>query len=58
MKIEFPLMATLLLIGTTLFARTQAQGIEQALFATVIEYGAGGVRSVIRLLSAAVRTSR
>jgi hypothetical protein len=58
MKIEFPLMATLLLIGTTLLARTQAQGIEQALFATVIEYGVGGLRSAIRLLPTAVRTSR
>jgi hypothetical protein len=58
MKIEFPLMATLLLIGTTLLARAQAQGIEQALLATVMEYGAGGVSSVMRLLPTAVRTSR
>jgi uncharacterized membrane protein (UPF0136 family) len=50
MKIEFPLLASLLFIGTTLLARAQAQGIEQALFATAIEYGVNGVRSAVRLL--------
>ena len=55
MKIEVTLLATLLLIGTSLLVRAQAQGIEQALFASAIEYGAGGVRSVIKLLPDAVR---
>jgi uncharacterized membrane protein (UPF0136 family) len=55
MKIEVPLLATLLLIGTSLLVRAQAQGIEQALFATAIEHGASGVRSVIKLLPHGVR---
>jgi len=50
MKIEIPLLATLLLIGTTMLVRVQAQGIEQALFATAIEYGVNGARSAVRLL--------
>jgi hypothetical protein len=50
MKIEFPLLASLLLIGTTLLVRAQAQGIEQALFAMAIEYGVNGFRSATRLL--------
>ena len=50
MKIEFPLLATLLLIGTTLLARAQANGIEQAVFATAIEYGVGGLRAGARFL--------
>ncbi len=50
MKIEFPLLATLFLIGTTLLVRAQAQGIEQALFATALEYSANGARAAVRLL--------
>jgi hypothetical protein len=50
MKIEFPLLASLLLIGTTLLVRAQAQGMEQALFAMAIEYGVNGARSAARLL--------
>jgi hypothetical protein len=58
MKIEFPLLATLLLIGTTLLVRAQAQGVEQALFATAMEYGVNGVRSAIKLLPDSMRLSR
>ncbi len=50
MKIEFPLLASFLLIGTTLLARVQAQGIEQALLATVIEYCVKGGNTAVRLL--------
>ena len=50
MKIEFPLLATLLLIGTNLLVRAQAQAVEQALFAIAIEYGVNGFRSATRLL--------
>ena len=50
MKIEFSLISTLMLIGTTVLQRAQAQGIEQALFATALEYGVNGVRSAIKLL--------
>jgi hypothetical protein len=39
MKIEISLLASaLVLIGTTLLARMAAQGVEQALFSTVVEY--------------------
>ena len=35
-KSEIPIMATLVLVGTSLSARIAAQGVEQALFSTVI----------------------
>ena len=38
MKIEIPSLAMLVLIGTDLLARVPAQGVEQALFSTVIQY--------------------
>jgi hypothetical protein len=38
MKIEATFLAALMLIGTTLLARMAAQGVEQALFSTAIEY--------------------
>jgi hypothetical protein len=44
MKIEITFLAGLMLIGTTLLARMAAQGFEQAIFSTVIEYGLYGGR--------------
>jgi hypothetical protein len=44
MKIEITFLAGLMLIGTTLLARMAAQGVEQAIFSTVIEYGLYGRR--------------
>jgi hypothetical protein len=38
MKIAFPFLAGLLLVGTELLARVAVQGVEQAFFSTVIEY--------------------
>jgi hypothetical protein len=38
MKIEISFLAALVLMETTLLARMAAQGIEQALFSTMIEY--------------------
>ena len=38
MKIEIPSLAVLVLIGTGLLARVAAQGVERALFSTVIQY--------------------
>ncbi|HEU4341662.1 MAG TPA: hypothetical protein VFU31_08840 [Candidatus Binatia bacterium] len=38
MKIEIPFLAALLLLGTDLLARVAAQGVEQALLSTVIEW--------------------
>ena len=58
MKIEFPFFATLLLVGTTLLARVQALGVEQALVATAMEYGVNGLRSAIKLMPDSVRLSR
>ena len=48
MKIEIPFLAALLLIGTSLLARMAAQGVEQALFWTAIEYGLNGIKGGIR----------
>jgi hypothetical protein len=38
MRIEIPFLAALVLIGTSLLARMAAQGVEQALLSTAIEY--------------------
>lgn len=51
MKVEISFLATLLLIGTDLLARAAVQGVEQALLATAIEYGMGGMRKGLRQLS-------
>jgi hypothetical protein len=58
MKIEFSLLSTLLLMGATVLARAQAQGIEQALFATALENGLTGVRSAVELLPDSMRLNR
>ena len=55
MKIEFSLISSLLLIGTTLLGRAQAQGVEQALFATAAEYALTGIRSAAKLLPNSTR---
>jgi hypothetical protein len=44
MKFEISFFATLLLIGTDLLARAAVQGVEQALLATVVEYGRSGIK--------------
>jgi hypothetical protein len=44
MKIEATFLAALMLVGTTLLARMAAQGVEQALFSTAIEYWLYGRR--------------
>jgi hypothetical protein len=46
MKIELPLLAGLLFIGTDLLARMAVQGIEQALFSTAIEHGLNAFKSI------------
>jgi hypothetical protein len=42
MKIELPLFAVLALIATDLMARVAVQGLEQALFSTLIHYWFSG----------------
>jgi len=50
MKIEIPFLA-LVLFGTNLSARVAGQGVEQALFSTVIEYSLNGtMRKVVSAL--------
>ncbi len=50
MKIEIPLLAGVLFIGTDLLARVAVQGIEQALFSAAIEYGLNALKSIRSLL--------
>jgi hypothetical protein len=57
MKIEIPLLAALLLMGTNLLVRVSIQGLEQALLATAIEHGMNGVRAGRRLLGSAASLS-
>jgi hypothetical protein len=58
MKIEMSLASTLLLIGTTLLARAQTQGFEQALLATAMEFGVNGLRSAVKFLPDYMRLAR
>ena len=55
MKIEIPFLASLLLIGASLMARMQAQGVEQALAAVAIECGMNGICTVKRLFPDGMR---
>ena len=50
MKIEIPFLAGLLLAGTDRLTRVTVQGVEQALFSTVIEYGWNAVKTSGRFL--------
>jgi hypothetical protein len=43
-KSEIPFLAALVLVGTSLLARMAAQGVEQALFSTMIEYWLNAIR--------------
>jgi hypothetical protein len=45
LKIEFSLFAGLLLVATSLLTRAAAQGFEQALLSTLVEYFLSGVRA-------------
>ena len=55
MKIEIPFLASVLLIGASLLARMQAQGVEQALVSAAIECGMNGIRTVRRLFPDGIR---
>ncbi len=50
MKIDIPLLESLMSIGITLLVRAQAQGIEQALLATAVEFSVNGARAAARFL--------
>ena len=45
MKIEIPFIAALLILGADLLARVSAQGIEQALFSTALEWSTKRIRA-------------
>jgi hypothetical protein len=57
-KIEISLLAALLFIAIDLLARAAAQGVEQALFSTAIEYGLNGVKAATKLLPGTVKLYR
>jgi hypothetical protein len=57
-KIEISLLAALVFIGIDLLARAAAQGVEQALFSTAIEYGLNGVKAATKLLPGTVKLYR
>ena len=50
MKIEIPILAALLLLGSELMARAAIQGVEQALVSTVIEWSMSRVKSAGKIL--------
>jgi len=50
MKIEIPILAALLLLGSELIARAAVQGVEQALVSTVIEWSMSRVKSAGKIL--------
>jgi hypothetical protein len=50
MKIEIPLLAGLLLVGTDLLARAAVQGVEQALLSTTIEYAWKAIKTISKFL--------
>ena len=51
MKIEIPFLAGLLIVGTDLLARVAVQGVEQAVFSAVIEYGLNALKSGNKFLN-------
>jgi hypothetical protein len=58
MRIAISFWAALLFVGTDLLARAAIQGVEQALFSTVLAYGWNGIRAGLRLLPTTVRFDR
>ena len=54
-KIEISFLAALLLVGTDLLARAAAQGVEQALFSTAIEYAMNGFKATRKILPNSMR---
>jgi hypothetical protein len=51
MKIEIPILAALLLLGSELMARAAVQGVEQALVSTVVEWSMSRVKSARKILA-------
>jgi two-component sensor histidine kinase len=57
MEIASSYSATLRLLGTSLLARAAAQGVDQALFSTAIEYGLKGIKAPPKLFASNLRRS-
>jgi hypothetical protein len=58
MSIAISFWAALFFVGTDLLARAGNQGVERALFSTVVDYRWNGIRAGLRLLSVTVRFDR
>ena len=56
MKLEVPLLAGLVFLGTQLLARAQIQGFEVALLSSGVEYGLRGLRTAAKQLRATIRS--
>ena len=54
-KLEMSLFAGLLVIGTTLLAQAQIQGVEGALMSIALEYGLRGLRAARTVLRKSAR---
>ena len=50
MKLDVPMLAGLISLGTQLLARTQIQGFEGALLSSGVEYGLRGLRAASKQL--------
>ena len=58
MRIAISFWAALLFVGSDLLARAAIQGVEQALFSTVLAYGWNGIRAGLRFFPVTVRFDR
>ena len=58
MRIAISFLAALVFLGTDLLGRAATQGVDQALFSTVLDYGLNGIRAGLRLLPVPVRFDR
>ncbi|HEX9787605.1 MAG TPA: hypothetical protein VGB09_06240 [Candidatus Binatia bacterium] len=54
MKLEVPMLAGLIFLGTQLLARAQIQGFEGALLSSGVQYGLRGLRTASTRLRAAM----
>jgi hypothetical protein len=57
MKIEFSVLAALLLVGNELTARVAVQGIEQALLSTALEWSMKRLRAAKTVVNRTVRAN-
>ena len=55
MRVAISFLAALFFVGTDLLGRVATQGVEQALFSTVLDFGLNGIRTGLRLLPVPVR---